>query len=400
MKTSTRRRERALATGTAFAERTTAPRPKVETPAPRAQPFFAPRFWLGANARAWYGLMARNHFAVSPSRWHVLLSHLLYSPCNSLLGGLQSLVYDRRVASAEMREAPLFILGHWRNGTTLLHELLTQDARFTYPTTYQCLSPNHFLLTEGFFTRWLGFVVPSQRPMDNMRLSFDGPQEEEFAFCNMGMRSPYLTVAFPNHPPQDDRYLDLVNLSPSEMAAWKQGFVRFLRFINYRDARRIVLKSPPHTARVRVLLEMFPQAQFVHIVRNPYKVFLSTVHLWRSLYTLHGLQVPTFQGLEDYVFGTYLRMFQRYEADRERIPAGALVELRYEDLVADPRGQLQTLYDRLSLGSFEQALPAVERYLAANENYQTNRYELSAELRGEIGRRWAPIFARYGYPVD
>ena len=36
-----------------------------------------------------------------------------------------------------------------------------------------------------------------------------------------------------------------------------------------RSPKRIVLKSPAHTARVRVLLELFPKARFVHIIRDP-----------------------------------------------------------------------------------------------------------------------------------
>lgn len=376
---------------------TTTALPALETPPQKPQPFYAPRFWIGASLRAWYGLLHRNHWDVSPSKWHIAASIFAYAAGNTVLGLAEKAVYGRRVSRTRLAEPPLFILGHWRNGTTLLHELLIEDQRLTSPTTYQCLAPHHFLLTEGTFSRWLKFLLPETRPMDNMRLTFNGPQEEEFALCNLGARSPYLTIAFPNHPPQDPEYLDLVGLTQRQLDAWKSTLERFLLRVSYSDPRRIVLKSPPHTARVRVLLEMFPEARFLHIVRDPYVVFTSTVHLWRSLFNAHGLQVPHPEHLEEMVYDNYLRMFRRYEADRALIAEGRLCEIRYEDLVADPVGQLRQVYQRLELGDFEPALPGVQRYLDERKGYRTNRYQLSDTKRQEISERWGEIIRRYGY---
>src|SRR5205807_2681055 len=94
----------------------------------------------------------------------------------------------------------------------------------------------------------------------------------------------------------------------------------------------LVLKSPPHTARIPVLAPMFPGARFVHLVRDPYVVFASTVNLWRTLFALHGLQKPTFAGLEEYVLATHVRMQQRLEEGRRLLPPAQFYELRYEDL--------------------------------------------------------------------
>ena len=203
-----------------------------------------------------------------------------------------------------IREAPLFIVGHWRTGTTLLHELLILDPRHTFPTTFQCLVPHHWLLTERVFPRLFWFLMPSHRPMDNMETGWNRPQEDEFALAVLGQPSPYLTIAFPNHPPQDQEAFDLERLSPHARAAWKRGFLHFLRGLTFKDPRRLVLKSPTHSFRIKTLLELFPDARFVHIVRDPHVVFSSTVNLWKSLYRNHGLQTPTFAGLEEYVFET------------------------------------------------------------------------------------------------
>jgi hypothetical protein len=304
------------------------------------------------------------------------------------------------VARTAIRDAPLFIIGHWRTGTTLLHELLILDQRHQYPNTYECLEPNHFLLTEGFFRRWVRFLVPSRRPMDNMAAGWERPQEDEFALCMLGQLSPYLTVAFPNRGPQFTEYLDLEGLSPRALASWKATFLRFLRELTFKDRRRLILKSPPHSCRIGVLLEMFPDARFVHIVRNPYVVFPSTVNLWKSLYRAHGLQRPTFAGLEEHVLDTFVRLYDRLKEGRKLIAPRRYHELRYEDLLRDPIRQMRALYEQLELGGFEEVRPRLEQYLASVAGYETNRYQLTPERRAEITRRWGDVIRRYGYDLD
>src|SRR4029077_8536066 len=155
-----------------------------------------------------------------------------------------------------IREAPIFIIGHWRTGTTFLHELLILDERHAYPNYYECMEPNHFLITERFFKRWFWFLMPAHRPMDNMAAGWDRPQEDEFALCMLGQPSPYLTIAFPNHPPQYPEAFDLENLGPPNPESWKRAFVRFLNPLTFKAPRRLILKSPPHSCRIPTLLEL------------------------------------------------------------------------------------------------------------------------------------------------
>jgi hypothetical protein len=213
----------------------------------------------------------------------------------------------------------------------------------------------------------------------------------------MGQPSPYLSIAFPNRPPAYPEALELEGLPPRTVAAWKRAFHGYLQRLTYKDPRRLVLKSPPHTCRIKVLLELFPDARFVHIVRNPFVVFPSTVNMWKSLYRTHGLQRPTFSGLEEHVYTTYLRLYESLERGRRLVPPSHFYELRYEDLVREPIPQLRALYHHLDLGGFDAFQPRVEQYLAGVRGYETNRYDLAAEQRAQIVRRWESVFDRYGY---
>jgi hypothetical protein len=372
----------------------TPPPPK---PGKAPQREWSPHMWEGIPFGAWVRLLTRHRCAVGWAHLYVAAIVSVVSLAHTFLSLVQEAVLGRRIARTPIPEAPLFIVGHWRTGTTFLHELLILDERHNYPTTYECMEPNHFLLTEGLITRWLGFLTPSRRPMDNMAAGFDRPQEDEFALCMLGQPSPYQVIAFPNHLPGVAKHLDPAELSPRQLAGWKKAFVRFLRQVTFRNPKRLVLKSPPHSCRIKVLLELFPDARFVHIVRDPHVVFPSTVNLWKSLFRIHGLHRPTFAGLEEYVYATFLRLYEKLEEGKKLIPAGRFHELRYEDLVRDPVGQMQLLYERLGLGGFEDVRPRLEKYLENLKGYETNRYEITPELRAQIGRRWGEVIRRYGY---
>lgn len=356
-------------------------------------------FWDGMNFPAWVRLLVKNRFRLGWQWWYMLPMVTAFSLFHSAYRLWQWILMGWWLKK-ELNYPPLFILGHWRSGTTLLHELLVLDKRHTYPTTYECFAPNHFVVTESIATKLFAFLIPSHRPMDNMAAGWHRPQEDEFGLCNLGLPSPYLTIAFPNEPPQDQEYWTLEHVPPEALRHWKKIFYRFLQYIDRRtkQPQRIVLKSPPHTGRVKTLLEMFPNAKFVHIVRDPFVIFPSTVHLWKTLYSTQGMQKPRFEGLDEYVLENLTRMYERFEVDRQSIPPGNFCELHYETLVKDPVAGIREVYEQLGLGGFEEVLPAIQGYVDATQGYETNKYrELPAELREAIARRWRPYIEKYGY---
>ena len=359
---------------------------------------WTPRLWEGMDFLAWVQLLARNRFKVHPKFAYIAAIICGVSFANMVLRWLQHGRFGRQIADTEIPLHPIFVLGHWRTGTTLLHELMILDERFSYPDTFDCLEPNHTLLTEHFFKRHMKWVVPNRRPMDNMAVGFDRPQEDEFALCMLGLPSTYTDFAFPNNPPLEPGSLDLRGLNPSRLRQWKLGFRRFLQMLTFKDPRRLVLKSPPHTARVPVLLEMFPDARFIHIVRDPYTVFNSTVNLWKSLGRKHGLQVPANDAaIREKVFREFRIIYERLEEAKSLIPPGRFHELRYEDLVKDPVEAMRATFAAVNLDSFEAYLPKLKGYLEQTAGYETNKFEISDADRAEVAARWGDVITRYGY---
>jgi hypothetical protein len=375
-------------------------------------PFFVYRIWFGMRVSILLPLLAHNHFAVSPSRAAFALRGFVCALVNSSANVAQKLIFGKRIRDCVLDAPPIFIIGHWRTGTTLLHELLTLDERFTAPSTIECFAPSlcHAL---GWLLRRFTFFLPANRPMDNMRVGWDHPQEDEFALMNLGLGSPYEAMIFPNHPRARHSYLNMTALTPQELAAWKDGFLSFLQQVNLRSrreqkyrgrARRIVLKSPTHTARLHILREMFPGAKFIHIVRDPCEVFSSTVRLWRALFDTQGCQKPQFEGgagiashIEEYVFENMDLLYRDFFAEVGKIPAENFCELRYEDLVGAPEAELSRIYRELQLESFEQLRPKLKAHLRGLRGYKANGHRISDQQRSEVSRRWGWYMDRFGY---
>ena len=361
-------------------------------------PWYSPRFWHGMRLSTWLGHLARNRVAVSPSQVPAAISITALTTINSLLSRAERAIYGRRVDAVQIEKHPLFIIGHWRSGTTFLHELLIRDPLHAYPTTYQCFVPHHFLLTEAWLAPWTEFLLPKRRPMDNMAAGWRRPQEDEFALGNLGVPTPYLSMMFPRRGPVFGDYLTLESLSEEQRRRWRQEFRRFVQRIQLRDSRRVVVKSPGHTARVATLLDLFPDAKFIHLVRDPQALYSSTVSLWKSLNEVQGMQTAGRQEwVDEYVFESFERMYQAFEADRPKLATDQLIELRYEDLAASPEHELERMYRQLGLGDFSAAKPAMEDYLAQVKNYRPNRYDLDPATRDQVNQRWQAYRERYGY---
>jgi len=345
----------------------------------------------------WLPLVAEHRARADLSRWGLMVTITAASVFNSVMEPISNLRFGRQLASPPQTPPPLFIIGHWRSGTTLLHELTMLDGRFCCPNYYQCYAPGHFLLTERALAPLVKLILPAKRPMDDMAAGLDRPQEDEFALMNLGAPSPYRRMAFPVTSPPHPVALDVTKLPPAELARWQATLRRFLGLLAVADSRRPVLKSPPHTARVGVLAEMFPESRFLHVVRDPHAVFNSTMKLWRSLHEGQGMQVDRGEGLEEYVFSAFEEMYAAFQRDRATLDPNRLHEVRYEDLVADPVGTLRTAYDRLDLGDFEAVRPRLERHAREMKDYRAGSYRHDPRIAAEIVRRWGPFLERYGY---
>ncbi len=353
-------------------------------------------YLAGITLGPWFRLL--RYHRVSPCYWHRALFVSAVATMNSLYARRERR-FDAAIRETPLAGPPLFILGHWRSGTTHLHNLLALDTRnFAFANTYQVTNPSTFLTTEETNSRRFARLVPKKRPMDEMALSFAVPQEDEFAPCLTTLKSLYLGLTFPRAGEEFERYLTFDQVPESEIAEWKQQFLWFCRKLTLKYQRPLVLKSPPHTARIRMLLELFPDARFVHIHRHPHDVFRSTRHYFDTAAWYTYLQRPERDRVEDEIITRYRRLHDAFHAQRPLIPEGRFHELSFAELESDPVGSLRSVYEKLALPGFVDFQPTLESYLATLSAYRKNTFEpLDAAVRDRLARAWRPEFERWGY---
>ena len=355
--------------------------------------------WFGMRARDLFKLFKRGRYSFTLNCIPDVLALFVWVPWNGVLRRLSEAKYAKRAEELKLDTPPVFILGHWRTGTTLLHDLFAADPKLAYPTTYECFFPHHFLISEGRLDRAFKILLPKRRPQDDVPVGFDRPQEEEFALMMLGLPSPYLTMAWPRFGPADNEYFDFKGVPEQARKAWADGFMWFYRRLVLKHRKRLVLKSPPNTSRLQVLTELFPDARYVYLVRNPINLFSSTVKLWRALYSTQGLHNPPQLDpwLDDYVLDTLALMTEAYERDRHLIPEDRRVELRFEDFIKDPIASMRDIYTRLGIPCFEQAEGKMRAFLADRAEHSVSKYRLPEPLWRKIVDRMGPFIDRYGY---
>jgi omega-hydroxy-beta-dihydromenaquinone-9 sulfotransferase len=362
---------------------------------------FGPGLLGGLTLGDWLRLLGENRFAVAPSRIPRALAITYHSTQNSAFRLL-----DRWKTGQALNDVaippPLFVLGHWRNGTTHLHNLLAVDDRFAFPNTYQALYPHTFLSTEALNSGLISFFMPKRRPMDNVEWSLRSPQEDEFALCVASLKSPCLGWLFPQCRAHYDRYLTFREVSEDEIEHWREAFLQFLQKLTWKYGRPLLLKSPPHTGRIRQLLTMFPQARFVHIHRDPYAVFPSSRRTFRVNSELNGLQRTREREdeFDDWILRQYRALYDAFFEERGLIPAGHYHEVGFEGLESDPIGEVGRIYEALDLPDFRHVEPELRRYVDSIAGYTKNTFpSLPADLRRRIANEWRPCFEEWGYPV-
>jgi omega-hydroxy-beta-dihydromenaquinone-9 sulfotransferase len=361
--------------------------------------WYSPTFMHTMTAGAWWRLLAAHGFRVRPSRWSVAVSVTFTTANNSLLGLLQSGVYGGRLRATSIEHDPIFVLGHWRSGTTHLHELLTLDDRFAFPTTFECFAPHHCVLTGRLYPKLFSWLLPSKRTMDNVAVGFDRPQEDEFALIALGAPSPYWSIVYPGEA-RGQPYLTLRDVPVPEREKWISVFQRFLRLLTYQhQGKPLILKSPTHTARLAMLARMFPKARFVHIVRDPHAVFASTVHLWRNLQSENALAPMDMTALEAQVIRNLLDMYDGFETARAALQPGRFHQIRYEDLVREPLPTLEQCYHAIGLSDFTVVRPRIGDYLSTLSDYRTNEYAISPHGKAAVNEAWGAIFRKWGYAI-
>jgi hypothetical protein len=293
----------------------------------------------------------------------------------------ERIVWKKHTGRSTLKEPPVFVIGFWRSGTTLLHNLLCQDPRAAYTTTFHTVFPN-LVITQSWWLKPLArLIVPSKRPFDNVRLDMDFPQEEEFGLMNLQSSSIYKFFLFPtdfDRIVKENLYTS--RLSDKKLSIWNEKYREMvLKASANTGGSRFISKNPCNISRLGLIKEMYPDARFIFIHRDPYWVVESLYRFILDIFPGVQLQETPREFSRKKVTLLYREIIRTYIRDRNLIDPDKLVELSMEDLMEDPLKSIKTVYDSFHFDDFDKLAPELHQFLADENHSRKGSYALPDE---------------------
>ncbi len=355
---------------------------------------------IGIKSSEWRELLQKNNYGVSPSHYVRAAFISALSIRNSYMARTEEAKFGTEIDKTVIGEDPVFVIGHWRSGTTFLNNILANDEQFAYPTVFENNHPHIFLRYGEKLKSVLENRHKRIRPTDNVVVKPTSPGEEEFALAVITLMSPMLGWVFPKNAAFYERYTSFADVSVEEREKWKQAYLWYLKKQSFAKNRQLLLKSPLNTARIALLLELFPNARFIHIHRNPYNVFKSTVKLYQTAISKSALHSARNAHSQEDILERYKHIYDCYFEQSKLIPQGQLKEVGYDELVSNPIETIECIYSSLQLKSFDLFLPQLEDHLKKIAGYKKNVHDsLPAELKNKVSQKWKRSFEHWGYPL-
>lgn len=338
-------------------------------------------------------------FRYYPRLFAITLINLVNLPFRAY----ERLVINPKYRAKLINKKTIFIIGHWRSGTTHLHNILCQDPKMAYTTTYQSVFPDTLFNKLGryLFAGFSSIMIPGTRKGDNVTLGISLPQEEEFA---LGAKTPicfYYFWMFPkNLMKYYDSYIRFRNIKNEQLKSWMLDYKLLIKKAIKNTNREVFIsKNPPNTARIKIILEMFPNAKFIHIHRNPIEVFLSTQNFYKKMLLHLQLQKIDQIEIDENILNIYKDLMNDYFDQKELIPKGNLIEVSYEQLENNTLKILENIYKELNLEDFENVRPIFDKYLDGKKNYIKNKHVITREMLNRLLMEWEFSMKKLNYEI-
>ena len=355
----------------------------------------------------------------TPRRRRVVLFLTFFLPLLALMNAI-CLTLDRILFPAFLKirvERPTFIIGHPRSGTTLMHQLLTRDSeQFSWFMTYELALPSilqkkliralarvdreYFnAAIERRLEAWQDRVFEKGRQMHPMSLT--GPEEDEFLMAptfhssSLGILFAYLEEMEPYN--RFDEQID--PKTRAKLMRFYRECVQRQLYLN-GGSRIHLSKNPLFSGKVASLIDAFPEARFVVMVRNPFETIPSIQKMMARNYQASGTPPDQIQKALGILNGTSLYHYRHPFKILDDRPDVTWTTIPYELLVANPQGAVEKVYADLNLPFTNAAQLAVEeaaqhaRAYKPRHDYSMGEFGLNPH---EIYEALAPLFERFGW---
>lgn len=334
-----------------------------------------------------------------PVVWPLVAAMVAASLLRSPLSWSERLWSAAVLHRASRPRAPVFILGHWRSGTTHLFNIMSRDPRFAWTDPFAAGMPWDFRLLGPLIRPLTRRALPRDRFIDAVAVNEDSPQEDEIALASMQNLSYYHGIYFPRRFEAHYRQgVFLEGVGTRARRRWRRRFEHYNRkLLAGRPDRTLLIKNPVYTGRVDMIREVWPDARFIHIRRSPYAVYESMRKFYSALLPRLALQGFDAQRIGELVLQSYPVIIDKLYQDVADLEPSRFVEVSFEDLECEPLAQLERVYESLGIPGFQGVVGELERYLDSVAGYRRNVHAFSDETVVRVDRQWGELVRRWGY---
>ncbi len=336
---------------------------------------------------------------VTPSRLHVAAIALAMATLRLPFTLAEAAVWAGLPKSRASYPAPIFVIGHWRSGTTHLTNVLSRSAAFGILSPMAVGLPAEALGLARIAAPFIEQFFPRTRLIDEIALSSDLPQEDELAMANLSTLSCNHGVYFPQRLAQEfGRGVFGDGVSAAEHRLWAHRLERYVAKMTWAGGGRpLLIRNPANSARIPALRAIWPEARFLHIHRHPAEVYASSVRMFSTLVAelSLGRAEADIIGL---VRQVYPRLMSHLIHDGASLPAGSYSEIGYDAFTHDPMGELARVHDELRLPGFAAACVPMTRYLAGLR-HQSRSHPLDPAALNWLAESCREVFTHWDYAM-
>lgn len=210
--------------------------------------------------------------------------------------------------------------------------------------------------------------------MDRLLIDNLSPQEDEFALLALGVPSVYRGFIDPRRLPELAQWLDPTNWAKDRPRGWIDTWQEFLTGVAEGNPGRLVLKSPNHSYRINALTEMFPNASYIWLTRDPLETFFSNQKMWLAMFELYALWAWDPSLLDEFLARAFQLAAESLDRATRLLPREKLVVVPSGQLTQSTLATLQALNVRLPLGNWETMQPALTRLVTGRAAHRSGVY--------------------------
>ncbi|MHA1953080.1 MAG: sulfotransferase family protein [Candidatus Heimdallarchaeaceae archaeon] len=316
-----------------------------------------------------------NKFRIHPKYWLRFGYGIGLSFITIPLKVWQKIRHHRKIKKTEIKEDPIFIIGHYRTGTTYLMTLMAFDKSKGYVSNIEGYA-TLFYLGVPKFARWrMEASLPEVRPMDNVVMGVEEPTEEEYCIGTFTRYGYYTGFIFPRNFDLYSKFLTFEGM-PKDKAKWKKAYYYTVQMLTYgHKGKQLFLKNPTHSYRLPEILEMFPNAKFIHTYRNPYK-----------------------EKMKQDILDNYKLLYEYQNKDLHLIPEDRIVHIKYEEFIQTPAETMEKVYKELNISGWEEYKDGMIKYAESQKReYVPNKHKIDSDTIRKVNENWKDYMEQYGY---